>query len=242
MIEGFSHSADSRLAHRDARWEKALEVFLFTLVHIRAPRRRRSSGAPCGARRSSGSPSPAASTASTSRSSHCRRTLRSRCVCPGDQHEPLPAKSVVVTGRARHLCFCLTPMWYAWDQFDAYFGPDRVGALASRTLRPVLAAMARWDRATEARVHRVERDLRAKIADWRGLLSRNVAQARRAVAEAVLRGHFGRQAILRPASRHPRARVHTRRPGPLEHPGREVLVWRRRRPRARRGRQRCRII
>ncbi len=37
------------------------------------------------------------------------------------------AKSVVVTGRARHLCYCLTPMRYAWDQFDAYFGPDRVG-------------------------------------------------------------------------------------------------------------------
>ena len=37
------------------------------------------------------------------------------------------AKSVVVTGRARHLCYCLTPMRYAWDQFDAYFGIDRVG-------------------------------------------------------------------------------------------------------------------
>ena len=64
------------------------------------------------------------------------------------------AKSVVVTGRARHLCYCLTPMRYAWDQFDAYFGPDRVGKLGNRALRPVLAALARWDRATEARVHR----------------------------------------------------------------------------------------
>lgn len=64
------------------------------------------------------------------------------------------AKSVVVTGRARHLCYCLTPMRYAWDQFDAYFGPDRVGALPSQLLRPVMAAMARWDRATEGRVHR----------------------------------------------------------------------------------------
>ena len=64
------------------------------------------------------------------------------------------AKSVVVTGRARHLCYCLTPMRYAWDQFDAYFGPDRIGVAASRALRPVLAAMARWDRATEGRVHR----------------------------------------------------------------------------------------
>jgi glycosyltransferase involved in cell wall biosynthesis len=64
------------------------------------------------------------------------------------------AKSVVVTGRARHLCYCLTPMRYAWDQFDAYFGPDRVGRVPSALLRPVLAGLARWDRATEGRVHR----------------------------------------------------------------------------------------
>jgi glycosyltransferase involved in cell wall biosynthesis len=64
------------------------------------------------------------------------------------------AKSVVVTGRARHLCYCLTPMRYAWDQFDAYFGPDRVGKAGNLMLRPVLAGLARWDRATEGRVHR----------------------------------------------------------------------------------------
>jgi glycosyltransferase involved in cell wall biosynthesis len=64
------------------------------------------------------------------------------------------AKSVVVPGRTRHICYCLTPMRYAWDQFDAYFGPDRVGRLPSRLIRPVMAAMARWDRATATRVHR----------------------------------------------------------------------------------------
>jgi glycosyltransferase involved in cell wall biosynthesis len=64
------------------------------------------------------------------------------------------AKSVVVTGRARHLCYCLTPMRYAWDQFDAYFGPERVGKLGNAILRPMLAGLARWDRATEGRVHR----------------------------------------------------------------------------------------
>jgi glycosyltransferase involved in cell wall biosynthesis len=64
------------------------------------------------------------------------------------------AKSVVVTGRARHLCYCLTPMRYAWDQFDAYFGPERVGRLGNMVLRPMLAGLARWDRATEGRVHR----------------------------------------------------------------------------------------
>jgi len=64
------------------------------------------------------------------------------------------AKSVVVPGRTRHLCYCLTPMRYAWDQFDAYFGPDRVGRAANRVMRPVMAAIARWDRATAGRVHR----------------------------------------------------------------------------------------
>lgn len=64
------------------------------------------------------------------------------------------AKSVVVTGRSRHVCCCLTPMRYAWDQFDAYFGPERVGRLTSQALRPVMAALARWDRSTAHRVHR----------------------------------------------------------------------------------------
>jgi glycosyltransferase involved in cell wall biosynthesis len=64
------------------------------------------------------------------------------------------AKSVVVPGRARHLCYCLTPMRYAWDQFDAYFGPERVGARKSALLRPILAWLARWDRDTSHRVHR----------------------------------------------------------------------------------------
>ena len=64
------------------------------------------------------------------------------------------AKSVVPPGRARHLCYCFTPMRYAWDQFDAYFGPDRVGAGVSRLCRWGLSAMARWDVATAGRVDR----------------------------------------------------------------------------------------
>jgi len=64
------------------------------------------------------------------------------------------AKSVVPPGRTPHLCYCFTPMRYAWDQFDAYFGPDRVGAAASRMFRWGLSAMARWDVATAGRVSR----------------------------------------------------------------------------------------
>ena len=65
------------------------------------------------------------------------------------------AKGVVVPGRAVHLCYCHSPMRYAWDQFDAYFGPARVGRAASRWLyRPMLSRLARWDASTSGRVHR----------------------------------------------------------------------------------------
>ena len=61
-------------------------------------------------------------------------------------------KSAVVPGRAVHICYCHSPMRYAWDQFPHYFGPARVGRGASAALRPVLAWLARWDRATAHRV------------------------------------------------------------------------------------------
>jgi glycosyltransferase involved in cell wall biosynthesis len=64
------------------------------------------------------------------------------------------AKAVVKTGRARHLCYCFTPMRYAWDQFDAYFGEGRIGTAKSRILKPVLRSLARWDAATADRVDR----------------------------------------------------------------------------------------
>jgi glycosyltransferase involved in cell wall biosynthesis len=66
------------------------------------------------------------------------------------------AKSVVRPGRARHVCYCHTPMRYVWDQRDAYFGPARLGARGAAALRPVLAWLARWDAST---THRVDRYL-----------------------------------------------------------------------------------
>jgi glycosyltransferase involved in cell wall biosynthesis len=63
-------------------------------------------------------------------------------------------KSVVAPGRTRHLCYCHSPMRYAWDQFDAYFGPARVGRAASRLAAGVLRPLARWDAATSGRPDR----------------------------------------------------------------------------------------
>jgi glycosyltransferase involved in cell wall biosynthesis len=64
------------------------------------------------------------------------------------------AKSVLARGGAVHVCYCHSPMRYAWDQFGAYFGPQQVGRLASAGLRPVMAALARWDAGTTGRVSR----------------------------------------------------------------------------------------
>jgi glycosyltransferase involved in cell wall biosynthesis len=64
------------------------------------------------------------------------------------------AKSVVAPTGARHLCYCHTPVRYAYDQFDAYFGPARVGWLTSALMRPTMAAFARWDRRTSVRPDR----------------------------------------------------------------------------------------
>ncbi len=62
------------------------------------------------------------------------------------------AKSVVPTGRALHVCYCHSPMRYAWDQFESYFGPERLGRAGSAAARVVMAWLARWDRATAGRV------------------------------------------------------------------------------------------
>src|SRR5688500_16046758 len=63
-------------------------------------------------------------------------------------------KSVIARRGAPHICYCHSPMRYAWDQFPAYFGPQQVGRVASAALRPVMAAMARWDARTAGRVNR----------------------------------------------------------------------------------------
>jgi glycosyltransferase involved in cell wall biosynthesis len=53
-----------------------------------------------------------------------------------------------------HVSYCHSPMRYAWDQFESYFGEAQVGRARNRVLRPIMAAMARWDRRTAGRVDR----------------------------------------------------------------------------------------
>lgn len=66
------------------------------------------------------------------------------------------AKSMVRRGRRHcrlHICYIHTPMRYAWDLFDEYFGPARVGWLKSQLFfKPVLQCVKWYDRATVKRV------------------------------------------------------------------------------------------
>ena len=64
----------------------------------------------------------------------------SHCVAKGARARP----------GARHVCYCHTPMRYAWDQRDAYF-PSRDGAV-DRVRHRVLDALQSWDVRASARV------------------------------------------------------------------------------------------
>jgi len=56
-------------------------------------------------------------------------------------------------GRPFHICYIHTPMRYAWDRFDDYFGPQKVGRLASFLFfRPLAAFLRAYDRRTSSRV------------------------------------------------------------------------------------------
>ena len=73
------------------------------------------------------------------------------------------AKAVKPPPGARHLCYCFTPMRYAWCFFDEYFGGNPLKALLAR---PLLAALRRWDRTVSSRVDRfvaISRHIQARI-------------------------------------------------------------------------------
>lgn len=64
------------------------------------------------------------------------------------------AKSSITRPPTRHLCYCFTPMRYAWDQFEQYFGRARMGLAPSAAARLVMKRLASWDAATADRPSR----------------------------------------------------------------------------------------
>lgn len=61
------------------------------------------------------------------------------------------AKSVRPPHGVPHVCYCFTPMRYAWHMRNAYFG-NGAANLKSRAIDAILARMRDWDRRTADRV------------------------------------------------------------------------------------------
>ena len=78
------------------------------------------------------------------------------------------AKGLVPPPGARHLCYCFTPMRYAWSMQADYFGRNRLKrALIDR----MLARLRKWDRAASARVDRfvaISRHVQGRIDKYYG--------------------------------------------------------------------------
>ncbi|MFA5974884.1 MAG: glycosyltransferase [Elusimicrobiota bacterium] len=63
------------------------------------------------------------------------------------------AKGAIPRGKARHVCYCHTPMRYIWDQFEEYFGPGRSSILTRGLMHLLRQPLQQWDLRTVPRVH-----------------------------------------------------------------------------------------
>jgi glycosyltransferase involved in cell wall biosynthesis len=82
------------------------------------------------------------------------------------------AKSVRVPAGVPHICYCFTPMRYAWHQRGSYFGAPR--GVTGRLRELLLAKLRRWDRETSGRVTRfvaISRTVNQRIRECFGRTS-----------------------------------------------------------------------
>lgn len=78
------------------------------------------------------------------------------------------AKSARPPAGVPHICYCFTPMRYAWHMQDAYF---RSRGLKARAIEAVLSRIRLWDRRTADRVTQfiaISRTVQARIRDCYG--------------------------------------------------------------------------
>ena len=61
------------------------------------------------------------------------------------------AKGIVTRPDALHICYCHTPMSWAWNYAD-YVEQERLGTLSRLALAPTIMLLRQWDFATAARV------------------------------------------------------------------------------------------
>jgi glycosyltransferase involved in cell wall biosynthesis len=79
------------------------------------------------------------------------------------------AKSVRPPRGVPHVCYCFTPMRYAWHMREAYFGRDR--GLKARVVERLLGVLREWDRRTADRVTRfiaISKTVQRRISECYG--------------------------------------------------------------------------
>jgi len=63
-----------------------------------------------------------------------------------------PAKGVLVSSHARHICYCHSPMRYIWDLYPAYLHEWTKSSIKRALMLPLTNYMRLWDYASAARV------------------------------------------------------------------------------------------
>jgi len=80
------------------------------------------------------------------------------------------AKFAIPGERTCHVCYCYTPMRFAWDP-EGYLAREEIGTFTRRLLRPLLERLRRKDARTAARVHHfiaISESIRRRIRDCYG--------------------------------------------------------------------------
>src|SRR5213595_1831815 len=84
------------------------------------------------------------------------------------------AKSVPPPPETPHVCYCFTPMRYAWHMRQSYFGQERLGKLKARVVDQFMQRLRDWDRRTAERVTHfiaISRTVQERIAECYGRTS-----------------------------------------------------------------------
>jgi len=63
-----------------------------------------------------------------------------------------PAKGVITSSNARHICYCHSPMRYLWDLYPAYLHEWTRSSLKRSLIAPLASYLRVWDYASSARV------------------------------------------------------------------------------------------
>ncbi len=62
------------------------------------------------------------------------------------------AKGIIPPQNAIHICYCHTPMRYAWEMEDEYLRDFRIPRMLQKTVRSMLKKLRKWDLSTAQRV------------------------------------------------------------------------------------------